>query len=145
MAGAGYGGVVHVDLAGYRWWYIGQHGGHHHACSSRDMDRLRAVSRKKVNTAIWSRNHSTHWIDAQHLGVCPSSCPRLRLNPYPNAGACEHVDELVYAETADLPGQQITDAGLCLVEEIGRLSLGPSTFLNVAAEIEHQVGSYLQV
>jgi hypothetical protein len=71
-----------------------------------------------------------------------SSCLRLRLDPYSHAGACEHVDELIYTETADLPGQQITDAGLCLVEEIGRLSLGPSTFLDVTAEIKQQVSSY---
>jgi hypothetical protein len=68
---------------------------------------------------------------------------RLTRNSYP--GAWEHVDEFIYAETADLSGQQITDARLFLVGESGRLGPGPTAFLNVLAEIEQQAGSYFRV
>ena len=48
-------------------------------------------------------------------------------------------------KTADLSGQQITDARLCLVKESDRLSPGPTAFLNVVAKIEQQVGSIFRL
>jgi hypothetical protein len=57
----------------------------------------------------------------------------------------EHVDQFIDAETTDLSLQQITNPWLCLAKEISRLGLRPPVGFNVFSQINHQVGSDLEV
>jgi hypothetical protein len=71
------------------------------------------------------------------LGLC--------CHPYLYARAGEHVDKLIYTESADVSLEQITDARLRLAEKRRRLGLRPSTALNVLAKVQQQVGPYFQI
>jgi hypothetical protein len=59
------------------------------------------------------------------------SCPRLGLQAYSYPRTCEHIDQLINAETTDLPLQQIAYAWLCLAKESRRFRLDPTARLNV--------------
>jgi hypothetical protein len=76
---------------------------------------------------LWAPSESARWFHADGA-----------------ATPCLEGDKHLKAELLPLASNQVGDAGLGDAETFGCFSLGESVFLDVEAQVSHQVGSHLQ-